>query len=136
MQINAYLNFPGTCAEAFRFYEQVLGGKITMMQTHGESPMRDQVPATWHDAVIHASLAVGDQVLMGSDAPGEYYEKAQGFSVSLQIEEAADAERIFNALAEGGQVKMPLQKTFWAGRFAMLVDRFGTPWIINGEQGD
>jgi PhnB protein len=136
MQINAYLNFNGTCAEAFRFYEQVLGGKITMMQTHGESPMRDQVPADWHDAVMHVSLAVGDQVLMGSDAPGEYYEKPQGFSVSLQVQEAADAERIFNALAEGGRVKMPLQKTFWAGRFGMLVDRFGTPWIINGEKGD
>jgi PhnB protein len=136
MQINAYLNFNGTCAEAFRFYEQVLGGTITMMQTHGESPMRDQVPPDWQDAVMHVSLSVGDQVLMGSDAPGEYYEKPQGFSVSLGIQEAADAERIFNALAEGGQVKMPLQKTFWAGRFGMLVDRFGTPWIINGEKGD
>jgi PhnB protein len=136
MQINPYLNFNGTCAEAFRFYEQVLGGKIMMMQTHGESPMRDQVPPDWHDAVMHVSLAAGGQVLMGSDAPGEYYEKPQGFSVSLQIEEAADAERIFNAFSEGGQVKMPLQKTFWAGRFGMLVDRFGTPWIINCEKGD
>jgi PhnB protein len=136
MKINAYLNFSGNCAEAFRFYEQVLGGKITFMQTHGESPMRDQTPPDWHDAVMHVTLEVGDQTLMGSDAPGEYYEKPQGFSVSLGITEAEDAERIFNALAEGGQVRMPLQKTFWAGRFGMLVDRFGTPWIINGEKGD
>jgi PhnB protein len=136
MKIEAYLNFNGTCAEAFRAYEQVLGGKITMMMTHGDSPMADQVPADWKDAVMHVRLEVGDQALMGSDAPPPYFQQPQGFSVSLQIREQAETERIYNALAEGGTVKMPLQKTFWAGRFGMLVDRFGTPWIINGEEGD
>ncbi|HEV7586674.1 MAG TPA: VOC family protein [Longimicrobium sp.] len=136
MRINPYLNFNGTCAEAFRFYEQVLGGKITFMQTHGESPMRDQTPPDWHDAVMHVTLEVDGQMLMGSDAPGEYYEKPQGFSVSVHPEDAEGAERIFNALAEGGQVRMPLEKTFWAARFGMLVDRYGTPWIINCEKGD
>lgn len=136
MKIDAYLNFQGQCAEAFRFYEQVLGGKIVFMQTHGDTPMADQVPPDWKDAVMHVRLEVGDQALMGSDAPGEYYEKPQGFSVALGIDEPEEAERIYNALAEGGQVRMELQKTFWAGRFAMLVDRFGTPWIINCEKGD
>jgi len=136
MKIHAYLNFDGRCAEAFRFYERVLGGAIEMMQIHGESPMRDQVPADWHDAVMHVSMKVGDQLLMGSDAPGEYFQKPQGFSVSLQIDEPADAERIYAELADGGQVRMPLQKTFWAGRFGMLTDRFGTPWIVNCEKGD
>src|SRR4051794_39985639 len=135
MRIAPYLNFSGNCAEAFRFYEQALGGEITFMQTHGDSPMRDQTPADWHDAVMHVSLTVGDQVLMGSDAPPSYYEKPQGFSVSLGMKDPAEAERIYQALAEGGQVKMELQETFWAARFAMLVDRFGTPWIINCEKG-
>jgi len=135
MQINAYLNFSGNCAEAFRFYEQVLCGKITFMQTHGESPMRDQTPPGWENAVMHVRLEVGDQVLMGSDAPGEYYQKPQGFSVSLGMGDPAEAERVYNALSEGGQVRMELQKTFWAERFAMLVDRYGTPWMINCQAG-
>jgi PhnB protein len=135
MQINAYLNFSGQCAEAFRFYEQVLGGNITFMQTHGESPMRDQTPPGWENAVMHVRLEVGDQALMGSDAPGEYYQKPQGFSVSLGMGAPAEAERIYNALSEGGEVRMALQKTFWAERFAMLVDRYGTPWIINCQAG-
>jgi PhnB protein len=136
MQINTYLNFSGQCAEAFRFYERVLGGTIEFMQTHGESPMRDQTPPDWHDAVMHVSMTVGSQRLMGSDAPPQYFEKAQGFSVSIHVDEPAEAERVFSELSEGGQVRMPLQKTFWAGRFGMMVDRFGTPWIINCEKGD
>lgn len=136
MKIHAYLNFDGRCAEAFRFYEQVLGGRIEFMQTFGESPMADETPPELRDFVMHVTLAVGDQVLMGSDAPPPHFEKPQGFSVTVNIEEPADAERIFAALAEGGEVRMPLGKTFWAGRFGMLVDRFGTPWMVNCEKGD
>ena len=136
MKVDPYLNFNGDCAEAFRFYEQVLGGQITFMQTHGDSPMAGQVSADWQDKVMHVSLQVGDQVIMGSDAPPPYYEKPQGFSVSLGMKDPAEAERIYNAFKEGGQVKMELQKTFWAERFAMLVDRFGIPWIINCEPAD
>ena len=134
MQVHPYLNFQGQCAEAFRFYERVLGGKITFMQTHGDSPMRDETPPDWHDAVMHASLQVGDQVLMGSDAPPPHFEKPQGFSVSVSVEEPADAERIFNELSEGGRVTMPMEKTFWAERFGMCVDRFGTPWMVGAEK--
>ena len=135
MKINPYLNFNGQCAEAFRTYERVLGGKITFMQTHGESPMADQVGPDWQDAVMHTTLEVGDQVIMGSDAPPPYFEKPQGFSVSIVLGDPAEAERIFAALSEGGETRMPMQKTFWAERFGMCVDRFGIPWIVNCDQG-
>jgi PhnB protein len=135
MKINPYLNFNGQCAEAFRTYERVLGGRITFMQTHGESPMADQVGPDWQDAVMHTTLEVGDQVIMGSDAPPPYFEKPQGFSVSIVLGDPAEAERIFAGLSEGGQVRMPMQKTFWAERFGMCVDRFGIPWIVNCDAG-
>jgi PhnB protein len=131
MQIHTYLLFDGDCAEAFRTYERVLGGNIDFIQTHGESPMADQTPPELRDKVIHVHMTVGDQVLMGSDAPPEHFDKPQGFSVSIHVDDPAEAERIFNALAEGGQVTMALEKTFWADRFGMLVDRFGTPWMVN-----
>src|SRR5215208_2581913 len=128
MQVNPYLNFNGDCAEALRLYEQVLGGKIEGMTTFGEGPAEAQHSPEMKDRVMHARLVMGDQVLMASDSPPEYYEKPQGTMIALGIGKVADAERIFNALAEGGTVKMPFQKTFWAaGGFGMLVDRFGTP---------
>jgi PhnB protein len=133
MELCPYLNFNGRCAEAFKFYERCLGGKIVMMQTHGESAMKDQVPADWLDKIIHARLVVGDRVLMGSDAPPEHYAEPKGFSVSINVAAAAEGERIFNALAENGKITMPFQKTFWSTGFGMLVDRFGTPWIVNTE---
>ena len=134
MQLTPYLTFDGRCAEAFRFYEQCLGGKIEGMLTHGESPMAGQVPADWRDKIMHARLVVGDAVLMGSDAPPQHREEPKGFSVSLGIDRPADAERVFAALAKDGTVRLPIQETFWAARFGMLVDRFGIPWMINCEK--
>ena len=134
MRLNPYLTFNGQCEAAFKFYEQCLGGKIEAMLTHEGSPITDQVPSEWRNKILHARLAVGDAVLMGSDAPPECYEKSQGFSVPLQIADPGEAERIFRALAEKGTVRMPLQQTFWAARFGMLVDRFGIPWMINCER--
>jgi PhnB protein len=134
MQINTYLTFNGQCGAAFKFYEQCLGGKIEMIMTHADSPMAEQVPPDWRDKIMHVRMTVGDQVLMGSDAPPEHYEEPKGFSVSIGVDNPADAERIFNALAANGTVRMPLQKTFWAVSFGMLVDRFGVPWMINCEQ--
>jgi PhnB protein len=137
MQAHPYLNFNGRCAEAFRLYEQVLGGKIEFMMTFGESPMADQMPPDQRDGVMHARLAAGDVVLLGSDCPPDMYQRPQGLYVSLNVERAADARRIFDALAEGGSVQMPFEKTFWAaGGFGMLTDRFGAPWMINCEHGD
>lgn len=134
MQLNPYLNLDGRCKEAFEFYQQVLGGEIAFMQTYGDSPMRDQTPPEWHDKIIHTRLIVGGEVLMGSDAPPECYQKAQGISVTLNIDDPADAERIFHALAESGTVQIAIQETFWAIRFGMLVDQFGVPWMINCEK--
>jgi len=131
MQLIPYLNFNGQCAEAFRFYERCLGGRIVGMQTHGESPIAGEVPPAWHNRVLHARLEVGNVVLMASDSPPEYYEPPQGLYVNIQVDEPMEADRIFHALADRGTVKMPIQQTFWAARFGMLVDRFGTPWMIN-----
>jgi PhnB protein len=134
MEISPYLNFKGDCAAAFAFYEKCLGGKIVMMQKHGETPMKDHVPAEWQDKVMHVRLVVGGQALMGSDAPPDRYAPPQGMSVSISIPTPAEAERAFNGLAEGGKVDMPFQKTFWSAGFGMLVDRYGIPWMVNCEQ--
>ena len=131
MHVTPYLSFDGTCEEAFTFYAAVLTGKIEALMRFEGSPMAEHVPADWRSKVMHAGLSIGDQALMGSDGPPGRYERPQGFAVSLQIDDAAEAERVFDALAEGGTITMPLGETFWALRFGMLVDRFGTPWMVN-----
>ncbi len=131
MHINPYLTFNGNCEAAFKVYEQVLRGKIEAMIPHTGTPAEAQVPPEWRDKIMHVRLSAGDEVLMGSDAPPQYYEPMKGFSVSLQVKDPAEADRLFQALAEDGTVRMPIQKTFWAERFGMCVDRFGTPWMIN-----
>ena len=133
MQIVAYLNFDGDCAEAFRFYSSTLGGEL-QMQTQGESPMADQATADSRDRILHARLEVGDALLMGSDSPVNGHERPQGFAVSITVDDPAEADRIFNTLADGGSVTMPIGETFWAARFGMLTDRFGTPWIVNADR--
>jgi PhnB protein len=131
MQMNPYLLFNGQCEEAFKFYETCLGGKIDAMMTHAGTPAEQQVPAEWRDKILHVSMTVDGNMLMGSDAPPNHYKVPQGMSVSLQMKDAADAERIYKELSQGGSVQMPLQKTFWAKLFAMFVDRYGIPWMIN-----
>ena len=133
MQMNPYLSFKGDCEAAFKFYEQHLGGQLGSIFRYGGSPMADQVPADWSDKVMHGSVTIGNQVLMGGDVAPDGYEEPKGFSLSLQIQSAAEAERIFHALTNDGRVLMPLEKTFWAERFGMVVDRFGVPWLINCE---
>lgn len=134
MKINPYLNFNGNCEAAFKFYEQCLGGKITMMMTHKEAPSAEYVSPEWHDKIMHVCLDLGDRLLMGSDSPSGYFETPQGFFVQISVDTPAEAERIFYALAENGTVKMSIDQTFWSARFGMLVDQFGTPWMINCEQ--
>jgi PhnB protein len=131
MQSNAYLTFDGRCRAAFEHYAKVLGGEIEVIMTHGESPMAEQTPPELRDKVMHAKLNLRDSVLMGADAPPDRYERPQGFSVAVHVDSAAEAERVFAALAEKGTVQMPLQETFWAIRFGALVDRFGIPWMVN-----
>ena len=134
MQLNPYLMFNGQCEAAFKFYAKVLGGKIEAMFPHEGTPAEGHVPAEWRKKIMHARMTVGDKALMGSDAPPLHQENMKGFSVSLGVDTPAEAERIFHALAEKGEVRMPIQETFWAQRFGMLVDQFGTPWMINCEQ--
>jgi PhnB protein len=131
VHLRPYLTFDGKCEEAFRFYEKCLSGKILFMMTYRDAPMAELTPPGWGDKIIHATLTVSDEVLQGVDVQPERYQKPQGFSLSLNIDAVAEAERVFNALSEGGTVQMPLQETFWALRFGMLVDRFGIPWMIN-----
>jgi PhnB protein len=133
MQINPYITFNGRCQAAFKFYEQVLGGKIMSQMTWGEMPGADQFPKEMHDLIMHTSLSVGDQTLMGADAPPDRYQSPKGMTVSIHAKDKAEAERIFNALAEGGTVTMPFSQTFWSPGFGMCADQFGIPWMVNTE---
>jgi PhnB protein len=134
MQLNPYLTFNGQCEAAFKFYEKVLGGKIEAMMTYGSSPMAEQTRSEWRNKIMHARLNIGDEMLMASDAPPDRYEAMKGIMVTLGIDNPGEAARIFHALSESGTVQMPLQETFWALRFGMLVDQFGTPWMVNCEK--
>jgi PhnB protein len=132
MQIQPYLNFNGNCKEAFEFYAQVLNGKIEAMLTHAEAPAEMQGGPEWRDKILHARLSVGEAVIMASDVPADRYQPPRSLSVNLQIDDIAEAERVFKELSTGSEkITMPIQPTFWATRFAMFFDRYGTPWMIN-----
>jgi PhnB protein len=136
MQMNPYLSFKGDCEAAFKFYEQSLGGKLGEVFRYGGTPMAGDVSADWADKVMHTTLTLGDQVLMGGDVAPERYEEPKGFSLSLHIKSTDEAERLFHELSRDGKVVVPLEQTFWAARFGMLVDRFGIPWMINCEAAE
>lgn len=131
MQVNP---LDGDCEQAFRAYKTILGGEMVAMIPHEGTPASDHVPAERRKKIIHARLVGNGMLLMGSDAPPDRYEPMKGFSVTLNVNEPAEAERVFNALADGGSVRMPLGEMFWAKKFGMLTDRFGTPWMINCEK--
>lgn len=132
LQLDTYLFFDGNCAEAMRFYERTLGGKLFMM-THGESPMAAQTPPGSADRIMHARLDLDGRMLMASDAMvGQAYEGMHGFSLSLVYPTVEEARKVFDALADKGKVTMPMQETFWVEVFGMLTDRFGTAWMLNG----
>src|SRR5206468_1126566 len=114
MKLNAYLNFNGTCKDAITFYHKVLGGEIVAMFTHENTPAAGTAPEGWGDKIMHARLEVDGSVIMASDAPEQYFEKPQGFSVNIGVDDAAEAERIFAALSENANVIMPIEETFWA----------------------
>ena len=134
MDFTPYLTFNGECEEAFKFYERCLSGKITFMMTLGDSPMAEQTAPEWRGKIMHATLKVGNQVLQGADVLPEAYKKPQGITIAIGTDDIAEAERVFPALAENGTVHMPLQETFWAHRFGMVTDKFGTPWMVNCEK--
>lgn len=133
MQINPYLNFNGQCESAFKFYEKVLGGKIDVIMPMKGSPVEEQMGPGCGGNILHARMTIGDTVVMASDCPPDNYDPPKGFSINIGVGSPEEAERIFNALSENGQVQMPLEKTFWAKKFGMVTDQFGTPWMINCE---
>ena len=133
MQINTYLAFDGQCEAAFKFYEKVLGGQITGTFRYKDMPDHP-TPPELADRIMHIRLVVGEGTLMGADAPPGHFSKPAGFSVSINVAEPAEAERIFAALSENGSVFMPMEETFWAHRFGMVTDQFSTPWMINCEK--
>lgn len=131
--LDSYLFFNGNCAEAMRFYERVLGGKMEMMMTYGQSPQPEHCPAGSQDRIMHARLVLDGRALMASDTPASQPNPGMnGFSLSLNYPTADEGRRVFDALAASGKVHMPMGKTFWAAAFGMLADRFGTPWMVSG----
>lgn len=133
MHINTHLNFNGDCTKAFKFYEQVLGGKIVFSMTWGEMPGADQFPAETHSRIMHINLKVGEQSIIGADSPPDRYEAPKGMNVAVHVKDKSEGERIFKLLSEGGKVNMPFEQTFWSPGFGMCVDRFGIPWMVNTE---
>jgi len=137
MQVESYLFFDGRCDEALEFYRKHLGAEVTMLMRFKDSPEPHQpgmIPPGAENKVMHASFRVGDTTVMASDGRCTGQPNFQGFALSLGVATEAEADRYFTALAEGGQVHMPLTKTFFASRFGMIADRFGVSWMIIAEK--
>jgi PhnB protein len=134
MKLHTYLNYGGNCEQAFRFYEQHLGGQITMMMTHGQQPGASGVPPEWKNAILHARINLGETVLLGADIPPDRFQPMRSAYLSLTVSSIEEAERIYALLSDGGQIFMPMEETFFAFRFAMLRDKFGTSWMIVHER--
>jgi PhnB protein len=134
MRVDPYLFFAGDCEEAFRFYERVTGGKVEVLMLFEGSPAAEHAPAEWGKKILHGSMRIGNTTLLACDAPPGEYSKPQGFSICLSLDSVEETERVFHALADNGQVQMPLQETFWALRFGMFVDRFGIAWMVNCDR--
>lgn len=128
------LHFDGRCEQAFQFYEQCLGAKVAFMLKWSDSPMAGQAPKEWGDKILHARIAIGDTGIVGGDVLPQHYHRPQGFSILLSTDDPAEAERMFSGLSQNGHIGAPMQKTFWALRYGMLVDQFGVPWEVNCEE--
>jgi PhnB protein len=134
MKINPYLAFNGDCKQAMEFYAKCLDTQIAMMMSYADTPMAAETPADVRGRIAHARIALGDQVLMASDACTNEHVETKGMTVSLVVDTPAEADRVFEALSAGGKITMPIAETFWAQRFGMLQDKFGIPWMVNCEK--
>jgi|SRR6476620_4411800 PhnB protein len=130
VQLHTYLNYGGNCEEAFKFYEKHLDGKITMLMRHGEQPGNVDVSPEWKRAVLHARMNIGGTELLGADIPPDRFQPIRSAYLSLTLGSDQEAERVYALLSDGGQIFMPMEETFFASRFAMLRDRFGTSWML------
>jgi PhnB protein len=136
MQLSTYLNYGGNCEQAFRFYEEHLGGKITMLMRHGEQPNASSVAPEWKNAVLHARMSLGGTELLGADIPPDRFQPMRSAYLTLSVTSVGEAERVYTLLTDGGEIFMKMEETFFASRFAMLRDRFGTSWMILGPRKD
>ena len=134
MKVRTYLNYGGNCAQAFRFYEQHLGAKITSMMTQGQMPNAAQVPPERKNDILHACITIGDAEIMASDVPPDRFRAMRSAYLSLSVDSINDAERIYALLSDGGEIFMKMEETFFAHRFAMLRDKFGTSWMVIYER--
>jgi len=130
MELDIYVNYNRTCEQAFRFYEQHLGGRITELKRHGDVP-NPNTPADWKDKVLHARIEIGGTIVMGADIPAA--EPMRSAYLTLRLDSDKEAERVYDLLSEDGQIFMKMEQTFFASRFAMLRDRFGTSWMLLHE---
>jgi PhnB protein len=130
VHLHTYLNYGGNCEDAFRFYEQHLGGRITMLMHHGEQPGAPAATPDGNRAVLHARMDLGGTELLGADVPPDRFQPMRSAYLTLTLASDEEADRVFALLAEGGEIFMPMQQTFFASRFAMLRDRFGTSWML------
>jgi PhnB protein len=133
MKLYTYLNYGGNCRQAFEFYAEHLGGKITMITTHGEQPDTSRTPPEWNDKVLHARIELGDAVVMGADIPNDRFQPMRSAYLTLMLDSPEEAERVYALLSDGGEIFMKMEETFFAKRFAMLRDRFGTSWMLLNE---
>lgn len=131
MHISPYLHYNGNCEAAFKFYEKTLGAKIVFKMTWGESPMAKDSPPNQANKIMHAAIEIGDETLSGGDCPPDRFEKPQGAWIMLDCKTPEEADRVFHAFSAEGKVTMPISETFWAKRFGMVIDQFGTPWMVN-----
>jgi PhnB protein len=134
MKVNTYLNYGGNCEEAFRFYEKHLGAKVLALMKQGQMPGASNVPENMKNAVLHARIQIGDAILMGSDVPPDRFQPMRSVYISLTVDSSEEADRIHKLLADGGEIFMAMQETFFAHRFSMLRDKFGTSWMILHEK--
>ena len=134
MKLFTYLNYGGNCRQAFEFYAQHLGGRITMLSTHADAPGPSEVPDSWKNAVLHARIEIGGTTIFGADVPPDRFQPMRSAYLSLTLDSTAEAERVYALLAKGGQIFMPMAETFFAYRFAMLRDSFGTSWMLLHEK--
>jgi PhnB protein len=134
MRLLTFLNFGGNCKQAFHFYEQHLGGKITMMVTHDQQPNPQNVAPDWKNAILHARISIGETELLGADIPPDRFQPIRSAYLSLLLNSTAEAERTYALLSAGGEIFMPMEETFFAHRFAMLRDKFGTSWMLLHER--
>ena len=135
MRISPHLCFDGKCREAFQLYQAILGGTILTMLTYGESPMASSTDPQWHDRIVHATLVLEGVELTGVDLIPDAYHRPQGFFITLSVDGVARAQEVFKSLAQGGEIQVPFETTFWSPGFGVLVDRFSIPWEINAHAG-